>query len=118
MEIRKEIESLAIWYIPAFIVVAVLSALFSGYINDLIEFGEATSGTTMSLISIISALIKLIDNFVVGIWLYLRGKKDGGRAILWLFFGVVANFYAALMYIGLKIYEQQKAYNKSVKQTD
>ena len=109
MEIRKEIESLAIWYIPAFIFVSIMGALFSGYLKDMMEYGAATPGSTFAFLSAIGSFINLIDNLVVGVWLYLRGKKDGGRVILWFFFGVVANFYAALMYIGLKIYEQQKA---------
>lgn len=115
MELRKEIESLALWYIPVFVIVSIFSAFYSGYVKDLIELGQATPGMTFSLLAVVSSFIGLIDNIVVGIWLYIRGKNDDGKAILWLFFGVVAHFYAALIYIGLKIYEQQKAYNNSLK---
>lgn len=117
MEIRKEIESLAIWCIPATIVVALMSAIISGYARDTIQAGGATPGTTLSFITALGMFIKLINNIVVGIWLYLRSKEDDGRAILWLLFGIVAHYFAALMYIGLKIYEQQKAHNKSLQAT-
>ena len=117
MELRKEIESLALWYIPAFVFVALASSLYSGYVRALMEMGEATPGTTLSLISALGMSINLVDNLVVGVWLYVRGRKEGGRAILWLLFGVVAHFYAALLYLGLKIYEQQKANNKSLQPT-
>lgn len=117
MEIRKEIESLAIWCIPAAVVVALMSALITGYAKDIILDGGATPGTTLSFITALGMFIKLINNFVVGIWLYLRSKEENGRPILWLLFGVVAHYFAALMYIGLKIYEQQKAHNKSLQAT-
>lgn len=118
MELRKEVESLALWYIPAFVVVALASSLYSGYVKDLMELGEASPGVTLSLLSALGMFINLVDNVVVGVWLYVRGRKDGGRAILWLLFGAVAHFYAALLYLGLKIYEQQKAYNKSLQPTE
>jgi len=112
MEIRKEIESLAIWYIPGFIVAFIASSILSGSAREIIDFGEVTPATEIVLTTSIISLAGLIDNAVVAIWLYIQGKKEKGRPILWFLFGLVAHFYAALIYIGLRIYEEQKAHNK------
>jgi hypothetical protein len=112
MEIRREIESLALWYIPVFIAVTIITTFLTGYANSLVETGQATPAKYFAQISILSTFLNFIDNFVVGIWLYIRGKGEGGRAVLWLIFGIAAHFFAALMYIGIKIYEQQISNHK------
>ena len=117
MEIRKAIESLALWYIPAFVIMLVFSAAYSGYIKEVMELGEATTGVSIAFATMFLNFIQSIDNLVVGIWLFIQSKKENGRPILWFFFGFVAHFYAAIIYIGLKIYENQKAYNKSLQST-
>ena len=118
MEIRKEIESLAIWYVPAFIIMVFASGLYSGYFKEVMEMGQAFTNKTFVFVSLVASLINHIDNIVLGIWLYLKGKKEGGRAILWLMFGIVAHFFAVIIYIGIKIYVNQIAYNKSLNQID
>ena len=120
MEIRKEIETLAIWYIPALIIMAAASALYSGYAEELMRdgFESISTGSKLMLLSLSGYIINSIDNVVVAIWLTVQCKKENGRALLWFLFGFVASFYAALIYIGLKIYEEVKAYNKSLKEAD
>ena len=115
MEIRKEIESLALWYNPAFLIIFLASAVYSGYLKEIIEMGEATTGVSIAFFTMVLKLIQNIDNLVVGVWLFIQAKKENGKPLLWFLFGLVAHFYAAIIYIGLKIYENQKAYNKSLK---
>jgi len=115
MELRKEIESLALWYIPAFFVMLMVSAIFTGYFKQLIEYGSVSVGTPIALVQILGQFISNIDNFVVGIWLYLQSKKEGGRTLLWFLFGMVAHFFAAVLYIGLKILDNQQSYNNALK---
>jgi hypothetical protein len=60
--------------------------------------------------------IKLANNLVVAIWLYYVVKRDLGRKWIWAFFGFVAHLFAALFYIGLKLYEGWDAtFNKRLK---
>ena len=117
MEIRKEIESLALWYIPAFVLTLIFSAIYSGYLKELMDMGEVTTGKSIVFASMVLNFIGNIDNLVLGAWLFMQSKKENGKPILWFFFGLVAHFYAAIIYIGLKIYENQKAYNKSLQPT-
>ena len=117
MEIRKEIESLALWYIPAFVIMLIFSSIYSGYLSELMDMGKVKTGTSVLFASMVLQFIGNIDNLVLGFWLFMQAKKENGRPILWFFFGIVAHFYAAIIYIGLKIYENQKAYNKSLQPT-
>ncbi len=110
MEIRKEIESLALWYIPAFVIMLIFSSIYSGYLSELMDMGKVKTGTSVLFASMVLQFIGNIDNLVLGFWLFMQAKKENGKTILWFFFGLVAHFYAAIIYIGLKIYEHQKAY--------
>ena len=103
MEIRKEIESLALWYIPIFLVTLIGTSLYSGFLKSFVETDQLSSGATITFLFMFSQVISNIDNIVVGIWLYFRSKDEDGRAVLWLLFGVVAHFFAALIYICIKI---------------
>jgi len=114
MDIRKEIETLATWYIPAMILMLIASGLYTGYFNAVLSNDQASIGTTLSFLTLVPALIKLTDNIVIAVWLYFMAKKEGGRKVLWLLFGLVAHLLAAIIYIGLRIYEQQ-AFNNPLK---
>lgn len=116
MELRNEIESLALWYIPTYILAAIISSLISGYVVEISNIIELDPGVTMSILALITAMLNLADNVVVGVWLFIQGKREKGKAGLWLFFGLAAHLFAALFYIGLKIYEVQKPYDKSLNQ--
>jgi|GEM_PF-2648699 len=95
-----------------------VSGLYSGYFKDAMEAGQAFTSTMFSFVSMAAILIGHIDSIVLGVWLYLKGKKEGGRPILWFVFGIIAHFFAVAIYIGLKIYENQKAYNNALNQID
>lgn len=111
MDLRKDIESLAIWYIPVVILLYVIFGAYAGYLKEFLDHGVSSIGTTISMITLLPASINLADNVVVAIWLYLMTRREQGRSILWFMLGMVANLFAAIMYICLCIYEE-KAFNK------
>lgn len=114
IDIRKEIETLAIWYIPVMIVMVIASGLYAGYFKEVLSSGQASIGSTLSFLTLVPALFKLADNIVIAVWLYSMAKKEGGRKVLWFLFGMVAHLFAAVIYIGLRLYEQQ-AFNNPLK---
>jgi hypothetical protein len=111
MNLRKEIEALAVWYVPVVIATIIASSLLTGRLNELIKYEDVSVGTMMSFMAAIPSLIGLADNLVVGIWLYLIVKGEDGRSVLWFSFGLFAHLFAAIAYICLKLYELQ-AFNE------
>lgn len=108
MELRKEIETLAIWYIPAVAFVLIATAFLTGYAQEIMRDQTASPGTLFSFLSLAQGLIHSVDNLVVGIWLFLRSSKEDGRRYLWSLFGLAAHLFAAIVYLALRIYEQRK----------
>ena len=117
---RKEIETLATWYIPVSIVAFIVSVLMTSTLAH--EFGSVFGeGSPSSIIRLyflpgITRLIGFADNLVVGIWLFFQVKRGDGRKALWFLFGLFAHLFAAIIYIGLTLFEQQKASNISLNQ--
>ena len=109
MNLRKEIETLAMWYIPAVLFVVIATAIMTGYFQDMVRSQHASLGTWISFYSLLQGLIQLVDNLVVGIWLFLRSKSENGNRFLWLLFGLAAHLFAAVIYLALRIYEQRTA---------
>ena len=107
MNIRNEIENLALWYMPVFIVVAMLSTIMSGYAVNMLESDQRTLGVELTLFTTFAALVKLADNLVIAIWLFIQSEKQGRKKLLWFFFGIVAHFFAVILYLGLYIYESK-----------
>ena len=112
MDIRKEIETLAIWYIPAFLITVLLSAAAAGYFKAFFMNLKVTSFTKFSFVTYISLFIGLTDNLVVAVWLYFQNKKECGKKVLWMIFGLFAHLPAAIIYIGLKVLEDMRASNQ------
>ena len=109
---RKEIEKLAVWYIPAFLLATFAASIWSGILQHSIDSDQLSIGKSVSFVFLVGNIIEMIDNFVVSIWLYHQLKNDEGRKWIWFLFGLVAHFYAAIIFIALKIYEAQKTSNK------
>ena len=109
---RKEIEKLAVWYIPAFLLATFAASIWSGVLEHSFNSEQLSAGKSISFIFLVGSIIGMIDNFVVGIWLYHQIKSEKGRKWIWLLFGLVAHFYAAIIFIALKINEAQKTSNK------
>lgn len=106
-ELRREIELLAIWYIPVAIATIIASGLYTSYFNELMSGQDISMGATLGFLTAVPAFINLIDNVVVGVWLFALVREQHGRYLLWLVFGVFAHLFAAVIYIALRIYEQR-----------
>ena len=111
---RKEIETSARWYIPVYIITLAISVFGSFFLGDMI-IKKDIPGPGSIYFMLLSTLTKYLDNLVIAIWLYFQLKNDSGRKWIWLFFGLVAHLYAAVLYLGLKIYEQRnKTFNNAI----
>ena len=118
-DMRKEIETLLIWYIPVHIAAIIVDLLMTSTLAHEVGsvLGEgAPLSLTLSFFPGITRLIGFADNLVVGIWLFFQAKRGDGRNALWFLFGLFAHLFAAIIYIGLTLFEQQKASNISLNQ--
>ena len=106
MNLRNSIQQLALWYIPVAIASAFISAWYTGFLNEAMNTGEYSMGSFMVLFSAIPMMLKASINLVVAIWLYSLISKSSGNKYIWFLFGLIAHLYAAVIYIGLLIYEQ------------
>jgi len=116
---RKEIETLAIWFIPVYIAVLIVNVLMTSFLDrgfDVILGEGAPLSIRLSSYLHIMRLTGFADNLVVGIWLFFQAKKRDGRKALWFLFGLFAHLFAAIIYVVLTLFEEQKASNISLKQ--
>ena len=108
---RKEIETLARWYIPVYIVTLIISVVITQYVK---ETFPSRSFLSLNLLWLYS-LIRYTDSLVIAIWLYFQSKRDSGRKWIWAFFGFVAHLFAVVLYLALKIYEKRnETFNKGI----
>jgi len=102
MNLRKEIEILIYWYIPAIMISYFLGTAVTAQAKQI-------NGVTPLLswgILITSVLLNHIHSIVVAIWLYFLAKKMNQRNILWALFGLVAHIFAVALFIALSVYEE------------
>jgi hypothetical protein len=48
MDIRKEIETLASWYIPAVIITGIATSIYTGYFKEVFSSNATNMGSTLS----------------------------------------------------------------------
>ncbi len=101
MNLRKEIEKLILWYIPAMLLVNFLAMAF---LADIKSVNGMSFSLTYAML-IITFLIKNIHSIVVAIWLYSLAKRMEQKYILWALFGLVAHLYAAVTFVILNLLE-------------
>ena len=112
---RNEIEKLAIWYIPAFLIATLAASAMSDILPHLLESGSLGVGKTISFVFFVANAIQYIDNLVVAIWLYIQLKNQNGKKWAWLLFGAIAHLFAVIIFVVLMLYENQNASNKAIK---
>lgn len=109
MDLRKEIERLIYWYVPAIIVALAVGFVLSSYI-------KATSDTSSIVVwtySSINILINYLHHIVVAIWLYVISKQLNQKYGLWSLFGLVAHLFAAVIFLVLYVYEKNEMDSRS-----
>jgi hypothetical protein len=112
MNLRRDIEKLIYWYVPAVIISYFLGTAVAAQVKHI-------NGVTPLLswgLVVTSILTKHIDNIVIAIWLYFLAKRMNQRYVLWTLFGLAAHLFAVVLFIALHIYE--KANPDEVEQTE
>jgi len=107
MDLRKEIEKLLYWYIPALLI-----ATFVGYFVTILV--KNMNGLPLWLTSLsvgMSMCISHIHNVVVAIWLYFLAKKMDQKYILWALFGLISHVFAVIVFLVLHLLDKQKTTN-------
>lgn len=102
MNLRKEIEKLIYWYLPAYIftiTVGVVLAQHSKHIED-------PTWIVSYIVVPMGILAGSVDNIVIAIWLYFLAKQLNQKNILWAIFGLVAHIFAVAVFIALYVYEK------------
>ena len=116
MELRNDIQKLAIWYIPIAIASIIVSGWYSDIFKEAMVDGEVGISTFMNTVSYIATALHISVRLVVAIWLYYMVSKTSGNKYIWFFFGLVGNLFALVIFIGVAIYENT-ASNKSLNLT-
>ena len=102
MNIRKEIEKLLYWYIPAYFLSAITAFGFISYNKHL----DDPAWIAAYIIVPLGILMKHLDNIVIAVWLYTLAKQLNLKYKLWALFGLIAHVFAAVLFIVLYIYEE------------
>jgi hypothetical protein len=104
MNLRKEIEKLIYWYIPAIMITYFVGTVVTAQVKQingitpLLSYGFL--GSTL--------LLNHMHSIVVAIWLYFLAKKMKQRYVLWTLFGLVAHLFAAVIYLVIHLLEEKK----------
>ena len=101
MNLRKEIEKLIYWYVPAYIFTITIGVIFAGYAKRI----EDPTLITAYIVIPAGILADRLDNIIIAIWLYYFAKKLNQKNILWALFGLVAHLFAVAIFIALYVYE-------------
>lgn len=102
MNLRKEIEKLIYWYIPAYIFTVTVGITLASYAKNI----EDPTWIVSYLVIPMGILANSIDNIVIAIWLYSLAKQLNQKNILWALFGLVAHIFAVTLFIALYVYEK------------
>ena len=102
MNLRKEIEKLIYWYIPAYIFTVTVGVTVASYAKNI----EDPTWMISYLVIPMGILAKSIDNIVIAIWLYSLAKQLNQKNILWALFGLIAHIFAVALFITLYVYEK------------
>jgi hypothetical protein len=102
MNIRTEIEKLLYWYVPAYIISAIVAFVLISYNKYLDDPGILAAYVIVPL----GILMKHLDSVVIMIWLYFLAKQLKQNYKLWALFGLIAHIFAAALFIALYVYEK------------
>ena len=115
--IRREIESLAIWFVVASVLVfmANLFTSVNGWQNlDRLTGGVGGPGNALIVFTSLGVFASLIDNIAVGLWLFRRSSIYGYNRWLWAAFGVAGSLIGGVLYL-LARFSDAEPPNKSKK---
>lgn len=103
MDLRKEVEKLLYWYIPALLI-----STFIGYfVATLVKSMNGMPIWMTSLSVGISLFTGHIHNVVVAVWLYFLAKKMDQRYVLWALFGLTSHVFAVVIFLVINLIEEK-----------
>ena len=102
MNLRKEIEKLIYWYMPAYIFTITVGVVLAQYAKNI----EDPTWLVSYIVVPIGIIASSIDNIVIAIWLYSLAKQLNQKNVLWALFGLVAHIFAVAIFIALYVYEK------------
>ena len=116
MELRKEIESLAIWFVIASGILLLVSIIFGRVASgeQMVNWLKAWSDPQAGLLALsaLGKVMSLIDNIAVGAWLFIRAKGCGYNRYLWCAFGLAGSLVGGALYL-LTRFSESGAFKKS-----
>jgi hypothetical protein len=93
----EEIEKFIVWYVPAAILVWLITSL-SIPISQAYLADTDRSSLHLLLPAVVS-ITSYLDNLVCAIWLASMTSRDGARRNLWFLFGVVSGLFGVMIYL-------------------
>lgn len=114
---KKDIEQLLLYLVPAIILSSAITAYFRTVFNEISAgnfdaidktfpiFGNLSAGETISFISLSYILIGFIPKFVLSIWLYLKEKHNNGKPILWFLGSLSLGYWILILFIGYRLHD-------------
>ena len=118
---KKEIEKLLVFLIPAIIMQKILAIYYLclmeefikggvGIINTAREtFENLTSGNILTLLNSINAFQIILPLLVIAVWVWKAEIKSNGRPALWALGALFLNYWILLLYIGHRIYDTSES---------
>lgn len=115
---KKELEKLLVYLIPAILISKIVYASKGYLFGDLFSkdpqvmlsamsaFPGYTPGQLITFVNFTSALISLIPTLVILVWLY-KFEKKSGRPILWALGAFFMHYWILVLYIGQRILSKE-----------
>ena len=109
--LRQEIESLALWWIPAFALTVLGNLALNAFISTHLE-NFASAGSFVSTIGwvnlVLEPVVMNLDHIVVSAWMFARTRAYGfTRQWLWCALGLFTGIIGGLIYFVLRVYENK-----------
>ena len=100
MKLRREFESLLVWYLPVLIISnAAYLTLLPAIEDNLEQYPARTFGLTFYL----GIALSRLDHLAAGIWLAVFVRKEKGRFIIWCIAGLATGLWSVVAYLILRL---------------
>ena len=118
---KQDVEKLLLWFIPIFIISAVVQLYIQQYPASVMGMPEGTTtilasemswlekrftkGQLISYAHYLSVACNVSINILIAAWLFLTSPKYGFNKWLFLFFGLFAKYWALITFFCILFYE-------------
>ena len=113
-DLQQDIERLAIWWIPALLITIALGSYSEYHLNQSFQGNDYSPAELISQLGFanlfLDRLLSNLDHLVIAIWLIHTTKlRLIGTPWIWGTLGIVAGLFAAILYVGLRIYAKYES---------